>query len=116
MNKILITGASGYLAHRLVPIALQYGEVIGTARKTDSVITSAQAVALDLSDKGAIKHVVEAVRPTAIIHAAAVNPGSGDELMNVINHEASAIPDPINIYGETKAAGERAVLTVTPVR
>ena len=146
-NKILITGASGYLAHRLVPIAAEYGEGIGTARKAESVIKPAQAVALDLTNKEAITHVIETVRPTAIIHVAAVNPGSGDALMNAVNHEASAalaklaaklkirfvmvssesvysgkaapyaddaIADPINTYGETKAAGEQAVLAVAP--
>ncbi len=146
-NKILITGASGYLAHRLIPIAAGYGEVVGTARKAESVYQPADALSLDLLDADAIKCMVEKVHPTAIIHAAAINPGCGDEMMVGVNHHASAtlaevasrlgirlvfvssesvyngnaapysdhsIPDPSNLYGASKAAGEQAVLSILP--
>ena len=90
MHKILITGASGYLAHRLMPIAAIYGQVVGIARCAESVYKPAQAISLDLCDTVAIKRIVEEVKPSAIIHAAAANPSSGDEMMDVINHHASA--------------------------
>ena len=52
MNKILITGASGYLAHRLLPIAQQYGEVTGIARNSDCVHAGAhQALSIDITDE-----------------------------------------------------------------
>ncbi|RVU86566.1 NAD-dependent epimerase/dehydratase family protein [Leucothrix sargassi] len=90
-NKLFITGASSYLAHRLISIASEYGEVVGVARSARSVVQPAKAIALDLTDQLAIEKNIEEVHPTAIIHAAAVNPGAGDALMNAVNHEASAL-------------------------
>ena len=144
---ILITGASGYLAHRLIPVAAKYGEVIAVARNTHSVIMPATAIPVDLADYHSLAEVFSQVCPDIIIHAAAVNPGGDESMMDSINHLASARiaevakklgsrlimvstetvhrgdrapytdnaqPDPINIYGLTKAAGERAVLDAYP--
>lgn len=147
-QHLLITGASGYLAHRLVPIAAGYGKVTGFARNAASVYRPATPVAIDLSDANATYQAILSTNPTAIIHAAAVNPGSGDPgLMEAINHQSSEIiaqaakalncrlvvvssesvyrgdrapyrdhdqPDPINAYGQSKAAGERGVLAIKP--
>lgn len=146
-KKILITGASSYLAHRLVPVAADSACVYGLSRRTDSVVNPARAVEFDLSNTDAIAALVQQIKPDAIIHAAAVNPGDGDDLMDAVNHRASAalagcaaqhriryvmvssesvhsgrdapytddaLPDPINNYGRTKAAGERAVLAINP--
>lgn len=89
-QRILITGASGYLAHRLVPIAATYGEVVGVARCAGRVYPPAKAMALDMTDTNAIRSLIASVKPTAIIHAAAVNPGAGnDELMDQVNHQAA---------------------------
>ncbi len=146
-SKILITGASSYLAHRLVPIAARYGEVYGVSRKRAAVVAPAVPVEFDLSRTERIARMVEAIRPTAVIHAAAVNPGDPDALMEAVNHLASgalaeaavhcgsrfvmvstgsvhsglsapysdeAEPDPVNRYGQTKAAGERQVMLAAP--
>lgn len=88
--KILVTGASSYLAHRLIPIASDYADVVGVARQKDSVVRPATPVEFDLIDTHQINDLIEDVRPAAIIHAAAVNPGDGDDLMDTVNHIASA--------------------------
>ncbi len=144
---ILITGASGYLAHRLIPVAATYGDVIGVARDARSVCSPARAMSLDLTHSAAIAGAVNQLRPDIIIHAAAVNPGDDANMMEPVNHRASAViaeaakrhdsrlvmvstetvhrgdkapyaddaqPDPINQYGLTKAAGERATLEIYP--
>jgi len=144
---VLITGASSYLAHRLIPIAAQSAAVFGVARNADSVIHPSTPIEFDLVDTDKIETLIDSVRPTAIIHAAAVNPGDGEFLMDAVNHLASArlaevaakngiryimvstesvhsglcapyaddaIPDPINAYGRSKAAGELAVMLVNP--
>lgn len=149
MNRpaILITGASGYLAHRLVPIAATYGDVLGVARKAQSVFAPATPVELDLTDSQALAVAIKSAKPQIIIHAAAVNPGGGEQEMELVNHRAAetiataakqlgsrlimvstdtvhrgdnapygdnAMPDPVNAYGSTKAAGEGVVLDIYP--
>ncbi|MEM7258257.1 MAG: sugar nucleotide-binding protein [Pseudomonadota bacterium] len=88
--KILITGASSYLAHRLVPIAAGLAHVYGVSRRRDAVVPPASAVEFDLASTVDIAAMVKKINPDAIIHAAAVNPGDGDELMDAVNHRASA--------------------------
>ena len=147
MKKILVTGASGYLAHRLLPLAAQYGEVIGVARRRESVLADVQAEVLDITDRNAVDLLVRKIKPDIILHAAASNPGVEESVMDAVNHlgsayiaEAakfqrsrlvvvstesvhngqqapyadSAIADPVNNYGQTKALGEQAVMRTYP--
>lgn len=90
IQKILITGASGYLAHRLLPVASAFGEVIGVARRRESVCSTVQAESLDLTDPDSIDRQIRRIRPEVIIHAAASNPGVDESQMNAVNHLASA--------------------------
>ena len=91
MKKILITGASGYLAHRLLPIAQQYGEVTGIARNSDRVHAGAyKALSIDITDEDTLHACIAQTAPDVIIHAAAANPGSTDAEMNAVNHLATA--------------------------
>lgn len=78
--RLLITGASGYLGRRLVEVALPTADVVGTSRSGDGVNEGADARALDITDSAAVRALFEECEPTAVINAAAVNPGSGDEL------------------------------------
>lgn len=89
MPKILVTGASGYLAHRLLPIAAGYGQVIGVARNADTVYKPFQAESLDLTDADAVVQLIRRVDPDVVIHAAASNPGSDEQQMDAVNHLAS---------------------------
>jgi len=91
MKKILITGASGYLAHRLLPIAQQYGDVTGISRNSDQVYAGAhQALSVDITNEDALHACISQTTPDVIIHAAAANPGSTDAEMSAVNHLATA--------------------------
>lgn len=150
MRRLLITGASGYLAHRLVPLAGATGvEVIAVSRTRpdDATLAGARWLALDVSDATATQALVAELAPTAVIHAAAANPGAPEAAMvpvNVIGSEAvaraaaaagarlvhvssdtvfagdaapyadDATPDPVNLYGVTKAQAERRVAESHP--
>jgi len=85
MRKILITGASGYLGRRLVPIAAEQCNVVGVARNADAISEKAHAIALDVEDRSAVLDVVRSQQPDAIIHCAACNPGGSDAAMFAVN-------------------------------
>ena len=143
MKKILVTGASGYLAHRLLPIAGRFGEVIGVARRRESVLADVQSESLDITDRCAVDALVKKIQPDIILHTAASNPGVEESVMDAVNHlgsayiataaktlgsrlvvvstesvhnglqapySDSAVADPVNTYGRTKALGEQAVM------
>ncbi len=150
MSGLLITGASGYLAHRLVPLACAASTqviAVSRTRPDPAVLGAARWLALDVSDTAAVLALVEDLAPDAIIHAAAANPGAPDEAMVPVNvHGSAAVaaaaaavgarlvhvssdtvfagsgapyaddahPDPINLYGETKAQAEQAVAARVP--
>ncbi len=84
-KKILITGASGYLAQALLPCAAMRADVVGIARNIDSVSEITHAVAVDLTNREALKDVIQSQHPDAIIHCAAVNPGGTDKEMVAVN-------------------------------
>lgn len=110
MHKILVTGASGYLAHRLLPIASRYGEVIGVARRAESVYKPFQSESLDLTDTDAVVRCINRIKPDAVIHAAAVNPGPDESRMDAVNHQASK-----TLAVATAATGSRLVMVSTDV-
>ena len=85
MKKILITGASGYLAQALVPIAAELADVVGIARHADAISRDVHAISIDIEDRAAVLDVVLTQQPDAIIHCAAVNPGGSNESMFAIN-------------------------------
>ena len=86
MQKILITGASGYLARALVPIAAMQASVIGIARNAKNIGSEATGLSVDIEDRSAVMDLVRTHRPDAIIHCAACNPGSGnDSTMFAVN-------------------------------
>jgi dTDP-4-dehydrorhamnose reductase len=74
----LITGSGGYLGRRLVARAGSLGRVIAVHRREPSAALG-EVVIVDVADRNAVLELVERVRPSAIVHAAAVNPGQGDE-------------------------------------
>ena len=108
MQKILITGASGYLAHRLLPIAANIGEVIGVARSRQSISDGVQAEELDLTDCDSISRMVRHMRPDVIVHAAAANPGVDEGEMNAVNHLASSA-----IATSAASVGSRMIMIST---
>jgi len=90
MQKVLITGASGYLANTLVPRAAQQAEVVGTARNKDLICDPAQAVGLDITRRASVLDLVLAEQPDVIIHCAASNPGGDEAAMQSVNTEGAA--------------------------
>lgn len=73
--RILVVGASGAIGRRLVPQLIKHGnEVIGTYRSVASAprvaALGAKPVALDVLDARAVREVVLAAAPDAIVHEA----------------------------------------------
>lgn len=79
--------------------------------------TADSVVVMDIGDRDGVSELVERLKPTVIIHAAAVNPGQGPEAemmrinadcsRNVVDESSTdGPPTPINAYGRSKAAGE----------
>lgn len=88
--KLMVTGASGYLAGALVPRAARRAEVFGLARDAARVVAPAVPLAVDLTRWAALEAAVVQCRPDAIIHAAACNPGEGPpERMQAVNEVAA---------------------------
>lgn len=91
MSTLLITGASGYLARALIPLAAQRARVVGCARDACRVVGPAEALALDVTDAGAVEAAVELAQADAIVHAAASNPGDrSTEQMESVNAHGAA--------------------------
>lgn len=76
-NVVVVVGASGYLAHRLVPLACERATVIALSRTRPDPETLAAAnwVATDACDADQVGQAIADAKPTAVINAAAVNPG-----------------------------------------
>lgn len=89
MKKILITGASGYLAKALLPIAASQADVVGIARNVSAINHPVDTVSVDIENKEAVFDVVSDQKPDAIIHCAAVNPGGSDESMIAVNEHGT---------------------------
>lgn len=78
-SRLLITGGSGYLGRHLTTKAAERFEVYTTYRRHANDIKAGQPFSLDLTDRAAVFKLIKDLNPQAVIHAAAVNPGSGDE-------------------------------------
>lgn len=89
MKKYLITGASGYFATTLIPLAAQLGEVLGVARSPADIVDPAQSLRLDITDRNRVMDVISAEKPDVILHCAACNPGGDAAAMQRVNEDGS---------------------------
>jgi dTDP-4-dehydrorhamnose reductase len=71
VTRVLVTGASGLLGSRLVALLAHEFEVVAARRHT-SPPPGVRPVGLDLADPGGADRALEAARPQAVVHAAAV--------------------------------------------
>lgn len=82
--KLLITGASGLLGHKIVQLAIKKGhEVHSTYR--EHVTKFGNPVRLDLTNQNRVSETILTLKPQAIIHTAAYTDVDGCE----INHDAA---------------------------
>ena len=109
-ERLLITGAGGYLAHRLVPMAAERAPTVCVSRSEPSAddLGGAAWCQLDLLDADAVLAMVADVAPTAIVSAAAANPGQGESW--AINTDGAR-----NLATAAAAVGARLVHVSTDI-
>lgn len=111
-NKtLLLTGASGYLGQHVAVRAAEKYDLYAAFGANPAGITAGQPVSLDLADRATVHQTVNRLNPQAIIHAAAINPGSGDAAaMQRINVDGSRY-----LAEAAAATGARFVFVSTDV-
>ncbi|MDJ0588492.1 MAG: NAD(P)-dependent oxidoreductase [Pleurocapsa sp. MO_226.B13] len=73
MNKLLVTGASGFLGWNLCQSALNTWEVYGTYFSHEIKLPGVNLFKTDLRDDRAIAEIFQAIQPDAVIHTAAAS-------------------------------------------
>ncbi|VXD16041.1 dTDP-4-dehydrorhamnose reductase [Planktothrix serta PCC 8927] len=71
MNKLLITGASGFLGWHLCHIAQTEWQVYGISHSKIIDLPNINMIKADLTDFQALKNLFQQIKPDAVIHAAA---------------------------------------------
>lgn len=71
MNKLLVTGASGFLGWHVCQCAKPKWQVFGTYQSKAAVISGVTTLKVDISDFTALQQLFETVQPDAVIHLAA---------------------------------------------
>lgn len=93
---VLVTGATGYLGAAIVRAGAA-GDVRGVG-----------SADLDVRDAAAVAVAVRALRPRAIIHAAAANPGATEDDLERVN-----VGGTVNLARAAAAVGARVVMVST---
>src|SRR5262245_1293141 len=90
VKRLLVTGGSGYLGQHLTRRAAETFELYTTYHHHPGDIRAGQPVALNLTNQEAVHQLIAELRPQAVIHTAAINPGGGsDEVMLATNIEGT---------------------------
>lgn len=94
MNRLLVTGASGFLGWHLCRLAQTDWQVVGTYHHHPVVMPGVQMDALDLTAATAVTPYLQTLAPDAVIHAAALSQPNRcqqqPELSYAINVEATS--------------------------
>lgn len=92
MLKLLVTGASGLLGHKITQLALKMGHEVYSLYK-DHPTNFETPIRLDLTKKSRVSKTISRLKPEAIIHAAAYTDVDGcetnRELAWTVNSEAT---------------------------
>ena len=73
MKKLLITGVSGFLGWNICHFAPEDWQIYGTVFSHQVSLRRIKMARVDLSDSTAMKNLIQAIRPDAVIHTAAVS-------------------------------------------
>ncbi len=86
IDKILITGASGYLGHSLAAAASKRYQTFGAFRTNlQYVPLSVHPLRLDVTRKSDVLAAFSRIKPDTVIHTAAQNPGKNGQSMAEVN-------------------------------
>lgn len=139
---LLVVGASGYLGGEICRQAVAAGRrVVGTYHANPVCLPGVVVRRLDVTDRAAVRALVAAVRPTAVIstpyryddwavtvdgaaHVAYAAAEAGARLVHLSSDALHAgrrqpyadddLPSPVFAYGAAKAAAETAVRAIDP--
>jgi dTDP-4-dehydrorhamnose reductase len=87
-RKLLVTGGSGYLGRWVVRLACNNWDVTATYLTDASQGLSADWRRLDVRHQALVEALIAELRPEAIVHTAALNPGQGTEF-HAVNAEGT---------------------------
>lgn len=71
MQKLLVTGASGFLGWNICKIAQPSWQVYGTIHNNPVAIPGCETVSIDLTNRTDLTSLLKKIKPDAIIHCAA---------------------------------------------
>lgn len=88
-KTLLVTGGSGYLGRYLTAKAAENFDLYTTYHTHAGQIKAGQPIPLNLANQADVQRVVNRLKPAAIIHTAAINPGGDQKAMMQINARGS---------------------------
>lgn len=90
-KKLLVTGASGFLGWHVCNHARPNWQVFGTYSTHTVVIPDVTTIPLDLCDQQAMKSILDAVQPDAVIHCAAQSQPNWCEQHPEVSHAINVV-------------------------